>query len=199
MRDITNEALRRMYIACRNRNGFPGVMPAESEDNDDDVSIHAILQGLGLIRNNEAEDPYDEYDMGHRASGKIHASIPNAPLTTLPAPAHSILTSNLPSSFESEQGSPHTGLVRSTMTSPTDPSNDYHDLLHKAEQILEDPEQMHSMDGSGLVTTTGWMAEQTVVNQSGVDNGTRPVNVFLSAWPGSSTAAGGSYGYSYAY
>ena len=199
MRDITNEALRRMYIACRNRTGFPGVMHAESEGNDRDVSIHAILQGLGLITNNEAENPCDEHDMGRRASGGIDAPILNAPSTTVPAVARSIVTSNLPNSLESKEESPHIGLVRSTTTSPTALSYDYDDRLHQAGQVSEDPEQLHKMDKSGLVPTTGWMTEQTAMNLNGVDDGTRPVNVFLPAWPGTFAGAAGSYDYNYAY
>jgi len=155
-------------------------MPAESEDHDGDVLIHAILQGLGLITNKEAENLSDEDDMWRKASDGSDASILNAP-------------------SNGEQGSPHIGLVRSAMTSPTDASNNYHDQVHQAEQISGYPEQMHSIDGSCLVPTTGWIAELTVVNQSGVDDGTRPVNIFLPAWPGSFTAAAGSYDYSYTY
>ena len=43
-----NEALRRMYIACKNRSGFPSTMSTEVEGEDGTISIHAILQGLGL-------------------------------------------------------------------------------------------------------------------------------------------------------
>ena len=54
MRDIMNEALRRMYFACRDKTGFPGEIPAGSEIEDGHVSIHAIPQGLGLISMEEA-------------------------------------------------------------------------------------------------------------------------------------------------
>ncbi len=47
MRDITNEALRKLYSACIRNSCFPGKLPTDvGEDN---VSIHVILQGLGLI------------------------------------------------------------------------------------------------------------------------------------------------------
>jgi hypothetical protein len=50
MRDITNDALRKLYFACEHRSGFPGNMPATMDSNENDISVHAILQGLGLIK-----------------------------------------------------------------------------------------------------------------------------------------------------
>jgi hypothetical protein len=49
MSDITDEALRKLYVACTRNSGFPGKMLVGTGSNDDDVSTHAILQGLGLI------------------------------------------------------------------------------------------------------------------------------------------------------
>lgn len=50
MRDITNDALRKLYLACKRRSGFPGNMPATVDGNENDISVHAILQGLGLVK-----------------------------------------------------------------------------------------------------------------------------------------------------
>jgi hypothetical protein len=50
MRDITNEALRKLYLACKHRSGFPGNMPATVDSNENDISVHTILQGLGLVK-----------------------------------------------------------------------------------------------------------------------------------------------------
>ena len=44
-----------MFIACRDNSGFPGEIPLGSETEDGHVSIHAILQGLGLISMQEAD------------------------------------------------------------------------------------------------------------------------------------------------
>ena len=49
MRHIMNEALRRMYTACRSGPGFPEKRPPGTEVEDHDISIHAILLDLGLI------------------------------------------------------------------------------------------------------------------------------------------------------
>jgi len=46
MREVTEEALRRLYWASRRRTGFPGTVPDESEGA---VTIEGILQGLGLV------------------------------------------------------------------------------------------------------------------------------------------------------
>lgn len=54
MRDVMNEALRRMYIACKSQSGFPGKMPAGSDIDDYNVPVQAILEGLGLIPSLEA-------------------------------------------------------------------------------------------------------------------------------------------------
>ncbi|ETI22956.1 hypothetical protein G647_04751 [Cladophialophora carrionii CBS 160.54] len=45
MQDIIDEALQRLYWACREGTGFPGVVPDESSGR---VSTDAILRGLGL-------------------------------------------------------------------------------------------------------------------------------------------------------
>lgn len=45
MHDVMDEALQRLYWACREGRGFPGVVPDESSSR---VSTDAILRGLGL-------------------------------------------------------------------------------------------------------------------------------------------------------
>ncbi|KIW17328.1 hypothetical protein PV08_04520 [Exophiala spinifera] len=45
MHDVMDEALQRLYWACREGRGFPGVIPDESSGR---VSTDAILRGLGL-------------------------------------------------------------------------------------------------------------------------------------------------------
>ena len=63
MRDISNEALRTLYVACKRNSGFPGKMPVRSDSNDSVISTHAILQGLGLITT-EAENGISYNDEG---------------------------------------------------------------------------------------------------------------------------------------
>ena len=71
MRDVMNEALRRMYIACKSQSGFPGKMPAGSDVDDYNVPVQAILEGLGLIPNLEAEnvlfESFDSFDQDRNA------------------------------------------------------------------------------------------------------------------------------------
>lgn len=47
MLNLSNEAIRRMYIACRDKGCFPGHLPIDGHDRN--ISIHAILEGLGLL------------------------------------------------------------------------------------------------------------------------------------------------------
>jgi len=47
MREVTDEALQRLYWACRSRSGFPGDTPDESNG---PPSTAAILDALGLMR-----------------------------------------------------------------------------------------------------------------------------------------------------
>lgn len=47
MRDVTDEALQRLYWACRRHEDFPGPLPDESRGN---VTTYDILVGLGLVR-----------------------------------------------------------------------------------------------------------------------------------------------------
>jgi hypothetical protein len=67
MRDVMNEALRRMYIACKSQSGFPGKMPAGSDVDDYNVPVQAILEGLGLIPSVEAEGvSFESFDGSDR-------------------------------------------------------------------------------------------------------------------------------------
>ena|SRR5882757_10204516 len=44
--DVIDEALQRLYWACREKSDFPGQIPNESIGK---VTTHSILDGLGLI------------------------------------------------------------------------------------------------------------------------------------------------------
>lgn len=47
MLNISNEAIRKMYVACKENGCFPGDLP--TEEHDQNVSIHSVLKGLGLL------------------------------------------------------------------------------------------------------------------------------------------------------
>jgi hypothetical protein len=51
MYDIMNEAIRKLYLACKQNSCFPGPLPKATDTDDENVSIHTILQCLGLIEN----------------------------------------------------------------------------------------------------------------------------------------------------
>jgi len=153
-RDTTNEALRALYVASRDRAGFPVVMPAGCEDEDGNVSICAILQGLGLISGKEQEGCYDGYESRCGRSGGVGASMPNAPASKTPALVRSIAITDTPRSFGPATGSTYVHVVESNMTSPIAASNEYRDSLNQAEQIHQDAEEMHDMDESSPRATT---------------------------------------------
>ncbi|KAK5044394.1 hypothetical protein LTR84_011305 [Exophiala bonariae] len=47
MREVTDEALQRLYRACRSKSGFPGDIPAESQG---PPSTTEIFDAVGLMR-----------------------------------------------------------------------------------------------------------------------------------------------------
>ena len=65
-----NEALRRMYTACRRGTGFPGEMPQDVEIEAAEIPIHAILHGLGLISVIETDLPLADGNDGKHCKSK---------------------------------------------------------------------------------------------------------------------------------
>ena len=57
LHEIENEALQRMYSACRKGQGFPGTLPDETSG---EVTTHAILHGLGLIDVDDDEPEFQD-------------------------------------------------------------------------------------------------------------------------------------------
>ncbi len=75
MLNLSNEAIRRMYIACKDNDCFPGELPVDKHDRN--VSIHAILGGLGLLTDGML--PFDtpaspSEESGSRRRSKSHVS-----------------------------------------------------------------------------------------------------------------------------
>lgn len=52
-----------MYVACKHNSCFPGKLPSMADEQDDNISIHVILQSLGLIppSNEDALPPDVEF------------------------------------------------------------------------------------------------------------------------------------------
>jgi hypothetical protein len=90
MRDITNDALRKLYFACEHRSGFPGNMPATMDSNENDISVHAILQGLGLIKASSEDvfsrDNKDPFRNVERPVREVQHRSQCSPLTSASAP-----------------------------------------------------------------------------------------------------------------
>lgn len=64
MREVTDDALQRLYWACRRRSGFPGEIPDETAGS---VTPTDILKGLGLIK-----PDFDEFELPKEATATIH-------------------------------------------------------------------------------------------------------------------------------
>jgi hypothetical protein len=88
MHDVMDEALQRLYWACREGRGFPGVIPDESNGR---LSANAILRGLGLDppaveRSGPVKSHSDSLLDGvdARSEGSYHP--PDMPLKLTPRP-----------------------------------------------------------------------------------------------------------------
>ncbi|OQU95666.1 hypothetical protein CLAIMM_01847 [Cladophialophora immunda] len=57
MRKVTDEALQRLYWACRRKEDFPGNLPNESKGT---VTTKDILEGLGLIGPELNDSPFEQ-------------------------------------------------------------------------------------------------------------------------------------------
>jgi hypothetical protein len=74
MLNLSNEAIRRMYLACKDNDCFPGDLPTDEHDRN--VSIHTILGGLGLLTDGTL--PFDTAISPRDHSGSRRQSQSNA-------------------------------------------------------------------------------------------------------------------------
>ena len=75
MLNLSHEAIRRMYMACKDNDCFPGELPVDEHDRN--VSVHAILGGLGLLTDGML--PFDapaspSEESGSRRQSQSHVS-----------------------------------------------------------------------------------------------------------------------------
>jgi len=201
MRDITNEAIRRMYVACKNNSGFPGQLPPQHEgDDDSDVSIHAILQGLGLISNHETDtQQYDLWETGHRRSNEANSFIPSIPPQDTTTPVPSSATESFPSLLYPDNGVLHSGLAGLNSRSCVGRHAGCRDTTNSEEQPDGGISEVRNVDEFNLMGTNGRLVDQVSLKQIKLQDGMRPVEGFLPAWSGTSAAASDSYDYRYTY
>lgn len=111
-----NEALRRMYVACKSRSGFPGTMPVGSDDDNENVSVQAILEGLGLIPSPGVEvPPCDSFDAQHNVWRVMDTSKPTTPLLNSGDIIPSMVKEHLPPSLSAQGSTSHGKAMTSTI------------------------------------------------------------------------------------
>lgn len=81
MLNLSNEAILKLYAACRDSHCFPGEMPTDEQDQN--VSIHAILKGLGLLTNGTSPfdppiSPSEDSDSKRQSHTNPPAPLPDA-------------------------------------------------------------------------------------------------------------------------
>lgn len=200
MRDITNEALRRMYFACRDRSGFPGKMPAGCDDDDADISIHAILQGLGLIPNNEQEIPSgDRYNLEHGTSRAAAGSMSTTPSQSAPRIVSGTARGNVSVPQHEERGTSQNSAIEQDRSTSAMLDHDHH--AHFALETPMDDDDDHLADDREFnsLASNGPLVNQSLFERDMRDDGNQAVNGFLPAWSGSFTSATNSYGYEHNY
>ena len=196
MRDVMNEALRRMYIACKSQSGFPGKMPAGSDIDDYNVPVQAILEGLGLIPGLEAEsasfesfDSFDQYRnvwhfgdisksaMSSQTTENIVPSMVGEPVTTsLRAQSRNSDDSTATSSF----------VVPAVRKDSFQPAVALPDCINDGTTFT-----CHPSDFTSEISTVHQPYQ--MVYQSGLGSKT-------PSWPGTiATPSSGSYDFSYSY
>lgn len=201
MRDITNEAIRRMYVACKNNSGFPGQLPPQHEGDDDgDVSIHAILQGLGLISNDETDTPqYDLWETGRRRSNETNSLMSSIPPRDTATLVPSLATEIFPSLLYPDNGVLPSGVARFNSRSCVYPHAGCLDTTNSEERPDGNISEVRNVDEFNLMGMDGRLVDQVSLKHIKLQNGMRPVEGFLPAWSGTSAAASDSYDYRYTY
>jgi hypothetical protein len=193
MLNLSNEAIRRMYLACKDNGCFPGDLPTDEHDRN--VSIHAILGGLGLLTDGMLPSdtpisPSDDSGSRRQSQSTTSGRYPRASSGSSDPSIDNIDTS----SFENTNAFP------SSMSAHSSTSH------HSFDDSLVPPTtQMHSFDSSQQRRATGppsWRnldflsfgSQNTTIPlvslASATSNDIQPLgNDFLFPWPGTFAAA----------
>lgn len=116
-----------MYVACKNRSGFPGSIPGGSDINDGDVSVQAILEGLGLISGPGEESPKSAgFDTTHSVCRVPETSESTTPSQITEDTVSGRVQENAPTSLRPQCRILREELVPPTITVPTAHQEEYH-------------------------------------------------------------------------
>ena len=196
MRDVMNVALRRMYIACKSRSGFPGTMPAGSDTGDDNVSVQAILEGLGLIPSPRGESsPYDSFDAHNNAWRVTEISKSTTPSQSTGDVVPGTVNEPVPTSLSAQCRTSYGSVVPSPIMVPPVQQSEYHGATTLLSPLLVDNREVYLSYSVDFIqgVPTGSQTHQTPLYQGGLDCGP-PTWLESTATP-----SFGSYDYSYAY
>jgi hypothetical protein len=193
MLNLSNEAIRRMYIACKDHDCFPGDLPIDEHDRK--VSIHSILEGLGLLTDgmlpfDTAVSPSDESSSRRQStsnasvrppranSGSSNQSMDGIDGSSLPN-ANAFPSSNSVDSLTSHHSFDDLPVSLTTQTNSCDSSQPTHDtgpiFLQNLDFLSFGP-QSQSVQMASLVSTNNNVMEPLP-------------NDFLFPWPGTFAAA----------
>ena len=200
MLNLSSEAIRRLYVACKGNDCFPGNVPVD--ENDRNVSIHAILEGLGLLTDGML--PFDKptspsEDFSSRCESHSNASAGRPPRANSESSNPSIdgfdsssrhNANYLPSSKSAEsstsqRSSDHFTVSPSTQSNSLDSGQQNHDIGPPFGQnldFLSFGTHTIAMPTSSLASTAGTVMEPLR-------------NDFLFPWPGTFAAAVGTTEY----
>jgi hypothetical protein len=196
MRDVMNEALRRMYIACKSQSGFPGKMPAGSDTGDYNVPVQAILEGLGLIPSLEAErvslESFDSFDQDRNVwhFGNISKSEMSSQAAENIVP--SMVGGAVATSLRAQSRNSDDSTTTSSLVAPAVRKDSFQLAMALPDCINNGTAfTYHPSDFASEISTVHQPYQ--MLYQSGLGNKT-------PLWPGTiATASSGSYGFGYSY
>ncbi|KAK5437527.1 hypothetical protein LTR34_001071 [Exophiala xenobiotica] len=160
MHDVMDEALQRLYWACREGRGFPGVIPDESSGR---VSANAILRGLGLDppaveRSGPVKSHSDSLLDGVDVRSERSYHPPDMPQKLTPRP-----------SIQSTEQTPHSSKQDGDMADGTDgadgvdgaDSEDDVDGVSDSDEVHSRPQEMSTQHpGNGIPAGVGQQSRQ---------------------------------------
>ncbi len=203
MLNLSNEAIRRMYLACKENDCFPGELPTDEHDRN--VSIHAILGGLGLLTDgmlpfDTSMSPSDNFSSRRQSQSNASGRPPRAESGNSDPSMDGIETS----SFENGNGLPSRNSVHSSTSrhsfedlpiSPV-PQLQTHLLSFNPGKQNQDtgPPFLHNLDFLSFDPQNNNLPMGSVANTTG--NTMQPLpSDFLFPWPGTFAAVIGTTEY----
>jgi hypothetical protein len=194
MLNLSNEAIRRMYVACKKSDCFPGDLPVDERDSN--VSIHAILEGLGLLTDGML--PFDtpislSDDSGSRRQSQSTTSSGRPPRAN--SGSSSLSMDGIDSSsLHKANWLPSSNSARSSTSQhsfddlPVSPTSQPHSFNSSQQNHDTGPSFLQNLDFLSFGSQSNAMPMDTLASTA--SSGMQPLrNGFLFPWPGTVAAA----------